>query len=125
MLAEENIYSRGKPRLYLSKEMKMKTILLLLFTLSISTSPLFAQQQSDSTPAQTQKREQPVKQSKKGLLDENADGLNDRKKGGARDRFIDANGDGICDTREEGLGFRRGKNQGTHQSGKQQQRGKK
>jgi hypothetical protein len=108
-----------------SKGTKMKTILIILFMLSLSTSPLFTQQQTDSTPAQTQKREQPVKQSKKGFFDENADGVNDRKKNGARDRFIDANGDGICDTREEGLGFRRGKNQGAHQSGKQQQRGKK
>ena len=38
-----------------------------------------------------------------------------------RDQFIDVNGDGICDSRENGLGFRRGKGIQAGQSGKRQQ----
>lgn len=84
----------------------------------LSAGSLFAQQRTDSIPSRPQ-------QQKKRFIDENGDGVNDRKMSGARDRFIDANGDGICDTRERGLGFRRNKNLTKNSMGKQQQRGKK
>lgn len=84
--------------------------------------------------AQTpQPAEKKIEQEKKGISivkDLDANGIDDAKeknqgkgKQGMRsnDQFIDANGDGICDSREQGLGFRRGKGQSTTQTGKRQQ----
>ncbi|MCK9410177.1 MAG: hypothetical protein WCX28_06205 [Bacteriovoracaceae bacterium] len=96
----------------------MKTILLLISLIVISGNFLPAQQRRDSIPTKRFQRQN------QKFMDENGDGVHDKKMNGARDRFIDANGDGICDSRERGLGFRRDKNQSTHQTGKQQ-RGKK
>lgn len=51
---------------------------------------------------------------RKGFIDRNGDGINDRRQqrqGNVKrrtDRFIDADGDGISDGRECGLGLRRG-----------------
>jgi hypothetical protein len=97
----------------------MKKMALIFFLAAAFITILPAQQHRDSLSSPQRQ------QQKKGFMDENGDGVNDRKMNGKRDRFIDVNGDGICDSREQGLGFRRGKAQSTHQSGKQQQRGKK
>ena len=43
-----------------------------------------------------------------------------KRTGKSIDRFIDANGDGICDDREQGLGFKREKNQAGRPGGKKQ-----
>ena len=86
----------------------MKTVLTVIgLSLLLSASSL-GQNVPDSSAHRQQSRQ------RKGFVDQNADGLNDRRqqrqerKGRRTDRFIDGNGDGISDGRECGLGFRRG-----------------
>lgn len=95
----------------------MKYGMMILLVMMTAAPMLSAQQSMDST------RKAPER--KQRMLDENGDGVADRSGRRAKDRFTDANGDGVCDTREGGTGFRRGKNRGMDQNGKQQQRGKK
>ncbi len=90
---------------------------VMMMVVMMAAPVLSAQQSADTL--------RPAAARKQQLRDENGDGVADREKRRARDRFIDANGDGVCDTREGGTGFRRGKNRTTDQNGKQQQRGKK
>lgn len=97
----------------------MKTIILFAVLLTM-TLPLSAQQINDSSAMRQQRKHQ-----RSGFVDENGDGMRDRKMKGQTDRFIDSNGDGICDSREHGLGFRRGANQSGNQYGKKQQGRKK
>ncbi|MFA6455245.1 MAG: hypothetical protein WCW40_00375 [Bacteroidota bacterium] len=102
--------------------MKNFYALCTLCFLLITGSPLSAQ----TVEQQKEQKKQVVPAD----YDANANGIDDAKekqqvnvnKGSKkRDQFIDANGDGICDTRENGLGFRRGKGMNSGQFGKRQQ----
>jgi hypothetical protein len=57
-----------------------------------------------------------VSRSSHTIVDEDGDGIDDRRDQGAkvrrRARFIDEDGDGICDGRESGLGFKGGTKEG-------------
>ncbi|NUN71083.1 MAG: hypothetical protein HUU02_15385 [Bacteroidetes bacterium] len=95
--------------------MRYRVMIAMMLMAAVQLLP--AQQSADSTRRAPERKQR--------MLDENGDGVADRQQRRTRDRFIDANGDGVCDSREGGTGFRRGKNRGTDQNGKQQQRGKR
>jgi Na+-transporting NADH:ubiquinone oxidoreductase subunit NqrC len=96
-----------------------------IFILTLLASTLVAQ-----TSQPVEKKNTQEKKEVSAVKDLNANGIDDTKENQEsvkskvnrmHDRFIDVNGDGICDTREQGLGFRRGKGQSTTQTGKRQQ----
>jgi hypothetical protein len=99
--------------------MTMKTISILAAFLILGSSHIAAQTANDSTGS----RHRP-KQHRFGFMDQNGDGIQDKKLNCKKDRFIDSNGDGICDERERGLGFQRCTTQQQNQHGKKQ-KGKK
>jgi Ni/Co efflux regulator RcnB len=105
----------------------MKTLITVFaFTVLLSVASL-GQTAPDTMKMQRQQHQQ------KGFVDQNGDGINDRrqqrqgKMKRRTDRFIDADGDGIRDGRECGLGLRRGPAAGKgsgKQNGKQAKGGK-
>jgi len=108
------------------KTMKKNNIIQTFLLMTIFFGSVTVAQSSQSM----EKKKGDKKATTPIVNDLNADGIDDTKElqqSGAKqkmkmhDRFIDTNGDGICDTREQGLGFRRGKTQSPNQSGKRQQ----
>ncbi len=75
---------------------------ILLFSVLSSAR---SQATGDSTA-----RHDSVSQASRTIVDENGDGIDDRReqtgKARRRVRFVDEDGDGICDGRESGLGFK-------------------
>ena len=97
----------------------MKIATLIFGFLVFLTTGSLGQSASDSTGTRQ------GRQQRRGLVDENADGIKDRRQRRQErmkrrtDRFIDTNGDGISDSRECGLGFRRGATSAANGTGKQ------
>jgi hypothetical protein len=96
----------------------MKTVITLFGLMLLLSTISLSQTAGDSTRTSEHQRSRRV-------IDENGDGINDRRVEGQQrlrkgiDGFLDANGDGISDGRESGLGFRRGRMAQQTEPGKQ------